>query len=305
MKSTPVPATCLSVSSVTPPRRLQGCAAADVGDRGPQLIGRHVVQQQRCRARGERLVDLGDRPALDLERQLRGEVTRPANRGADTAGQGRVVLLDQDRVVQARAVIGRSTGRHRRLLEGAQPRGRLARVEDHGSAVPDCVGYGSYAPGGHRRHARQPLEKVQRGPLARQQRPRAAGHPRHLATLTPDALVHQRLKGDRRIERREHQPGRLQSEDHPRRLLRDQRGRADVLGHRSGSRDVTRADVLGQRPGDDLNSQIHTGARILAGGRSPGTLPKATDSGTFFTYVAVWGWAGALGNNIERGIKCV
>ena len=78
-----------------------------------------------------------------------------------------------------------------------QPGRRLAGVEDHRSAGSDRLRHGPDAAGGHRRHARQPLQEVQRGPLARQQRPSAAGHARHLAALAPDALVHQRLECDR------------------------------------------------------------------------------------------------------------
>ena len=71
----------------------------------------------------------------------RGRGTRPrpagsepsrarAHRLGDPARQGGVVLLDQDRVVEAHAVVVPAPGGDGGLLEGAQARGGLAGVED-------------------------------------------------------------------------------------------------------------------------------------------------------------------------------
>ena len=53
-----------------------------------------------------------------------------AHRLRDAAGETDVVVLDQDAVVEAAAVVGAAAGAHRVLLERAQRRRRLARVED-------------------------------------------------------------------------------------------------------------------------------------------------------------------------------
>ena len=54
----------------------------------------------------------------------------PRDRLGDAAGQADVVVLDQDAVVERRAVVGAAAGAHGVLLERAQRRRRLARVED-------------------------------------------------------------------------------------------------------------------------------------------------------------------------------
>ena len=51
----------------------------------------------------------------------------------DAAGEADVVVLDQDAVVQAAAMIDAAAGTHGVLLQRAQRRRRLARVE-HGDA---------------------------------------------------------------------------------------------------------------------------------------------------------------------------
>src|SRR5438105_4561839 len=58
---------------------------------------------------------------------------RRGHRRADASGQRGVVLFDQNRVVQAAAVIGASACRHRCLLENTQSGRGLARIEDSGA----------------------------------------------------------------------------------------------------------------------------------------------------------------------------
>ena len=78
----------------------------------------------------ERLVDLRVVAHLDRQRQVRPRRPRAPHRLADPAGQRRVVLLDQDRVVEPGAVVDAAAVGDRRLLEPPQPRRGLARVED-------------------------------------------------------------------------------------------------------------------------------------------------------------------------------
>src|SRR4029078_6568936 len=97
--------------------RLELRPTVDTGDDLAQQGGRHVVQEEPRRARRERLVDLGDRPALDLERDVRRGVTRGPDRRGHPACHRGVVLLDEDRVVEPGAVVRPAAGGDRGLLE--------------------------------------------------------------------------------------------------------------------------------------------------------------------------------------------
>ena len=66
-------------------------------------------------------------------------------------------------------MVRRAAGAHRVLLERAQRRRRLARVEDG-----DAAAGGVDEPARQRRDAGQPLQEIERGPLGRQQRARRA-----------------------------------------------------------------------------------------------------------------------------------
>ena len=187
------------------PERLQRHAAArlelgatgHLGDRGTQLRVVHVVQQQPRRSGGERLLDLSRVAHLDLERirQLRRRRAHAFDRLRDPAGSGDVVLLDQDRVVQAGAVVARPPGRHRRLLQRPHPRGRLARVE-HPRPGPLHRARGARR---HRGNPRQMRQEVQRRALSRQQRTRAPlDHHHRAAVLAPYALLRPTARSSRR-----------------------------------------------------------------------------------------------------------
>jgi len=73
---------------------------------------------------------------LDLH-QMALESLGGAERAGDAARDGDVVVLDEDRVVEAEAVIGAAAAAHRVFLEGAQQRRGLARVADLGFRVRD------------------------------------------------------------------------------------------------------------------------------------------------------------------------
>ena len=83
----------------------------------------------------------------------------------------RIEVEEPDAVVDAAAVGDRA------LLERAQPRRGLARVEDlRAAAAPRDRAHDARGRG---RHAREPAEEVQRRPLGGQQRPRRALDPQH------------------------------------------------------------------------------------------------------------------------------
>ena len=102
------------------------------------------------------------RPAPRRPRPRRG--TRPpaaapgrrarASTASPTPPAAAVVLLDQDRVEEPDAMVGPAAGGNGRLLELAQPRRRLARVEDPRAGAADRFD----VPRGQRRHAAQAAE---------------------------------------------------------------------------------------------------------------------------------------------------
>ena len=70
MKSTPVSAIARTCRASTPPEASSRHAAGDERDGLAQLGERHVVEQDRVDAGGERLADLVERLALDLDREV-------------------------------------------------------------------------------------------------------------------------------------------------------------------------------------------------------------------------------------------
>src|SRR6188508_1534150 len=101
-------------------RGLEASAAASERDRGSQLVGAHVVEQDRLGSRGERLRHLLERVALDLDREWRGSA-QPLDRARDRARGPEVVVLDEDPVVEAETVVPTAARRDRMLLERTEP----------------------------------------------------------------------------------------------------------------------------------------------------------------------------------------
>ena len=85
------------------------------------------------RLRGERLVELAQR--IDFHRQIQGRILRAGgvegvrDRGTRAAA-GEVVVLDEDRVVKADAVVRTAPHAHGVLFDEPPTGSRLARVED-------------------------------------------------------------------------------------------------------------------------------------------------------------------------------
>ena len=89
------------------------------GDGGAEAVEVHVVEEQAGGAGGEGGIDLGGIPAFDLDRQAGMGVAGAGDRIGEAAGEGDVVLLDQDRVVEAHPVVLAAAGADRGLLERA------------------------------------------------------------------------------------------------------------------------------------------------------------------------------------------
>ena len=85
----------------------------------------------------------------------------------DTAGCLDVILLDQDRIEEAGAMIVAAAAAHRVLLGKPQAGDGLARVQNPGGRVRDGRNVGCSG----RRGSRQGLQEVERGPFAGQQGP--------------------------------------------------------------------------------------------------------------------------------------
>ena len=137
----------------------------------------------------EHLAQLIERIDLDLDLdQMAGDGLGALEHRADAAGDRDVVVLDQDRVIEAEAVIEAAAAAHGVFLERAQPRRGLARAADAravaGGAADEFMRRG--------RDAGQMAEKVERHALGGEHRARRAGD-RHQRGLGRDGGAVARL----------------------------------------------------------------------------------------------------------------
>ncbi|HUF08230.1 MAG TPA: hypothetical protein VMO47_02840, partial [Rhodothermales bacterium] len=155
-----------------------------------------------------------DRCCADLDHDLLRHVPRTdaLDRGVDRPGAVDVVVLDQEHVVEAVAVVPSTPGGHGVLVEMAETGRGLAGVVDPGLRPPYGVDVSARRGG----DARGALEEVQRGALAGEQRhDRRAGLGDDPAGLDRRPLLHEPVEPARIVElgkgdRREVEPG-----DHP------------------------------------------------------------------------------------------
>src|SRR5436190_12434186 len=225
-----------------------GAHAIARGNRLAKLRRRHVVEQDSIDAGGERRLHLADVAALDLDRARRTLRAGEPHRLDEPAHERDVVLLDQDRVVEAHPVIPSASGRDRRLLERAHGGRGLARIEDRDPAVR-----ARDISGGQRGDAREVAEEVERRTPRGEELACGALDLRHLARhlIPPLGLSHQRLEVAG-TSLRERLRGGVQPEHHAGLLLHDPRERAHLRGHDRRGRDVTGADVLGKSARDEI-----------------------------------------------------
>ena len=157
------------------------------GDRGAQVVQRHVVEQHQVGTGGDHLADLLDGVALDLDLEV-GPLRADGLEGRhDAAGGDDVVVLDEGGVRQRHPVVAAATGDDRRLLQSTQPGGGLAGVADLRTGAGDGGDPGR----GQRRDPGQVAEQVEGGPLGGQQGAHRAGD-----------LEHRRPLGGRAVRRR-------------------------------------------------------------------------------------------------------
>ncbi len=122
-----------------PARGFEHQLAGDHLDRGAHVVRAHVVEQRHIRAaRVQHLAQLIERIDLDLDlHQMSGDGLRALEHGRDAARDRDVVVLDQDRVVEAEAMIEAAAAAHRVFLQRAQAGRRLARAADARLGVRD------------------------------------------------------------------------------------------------------------------------------------------------------------------------
>ena len=115
-----------------------GSPGREVRDRLGAPVGREVVEQHVAGAGVDGLVELGQRGDLDLDVATTGRRERRAGRLRHAAGDGDVVVLDQQRVGQPDAVVDAAAGDDGRLLQQPQP-GVVLRVSRTTQPVPATV----------------------------------------------------------------------------------------------------------------------------------------------------------------------
>ena len=170
----PSPRRARSVSRVTPPLASSSARPATCATAARSCAASMLSSSSRgAPAASASSISCGLRTSTSSVPASSGAASRArATACGDPAGGRDVVLLDQDRVVEARAVVDRAAGRHGRLLERPQARRGLARVE-HPRA-------GALAPRAPRARPSWPRRRGARGssaPCARRSAARARRPP--------------------------------------------------------------------------------------------------------------------------------
>ena len=131
IRSTPVAAIAGAVAAVMRPEASVITLAARHGNRLPEVVDAHIVEQDRIGAKRQRLLELRQRIDLDLDLDhVTGMGLGTRDRGADIAGERDVVVLDQHGIVEAETVIAAAAGPHGVFLQGPQAGRGLAGADD-------------------------------------------------------------------------------------------------------------------------------------------------------------------------------
>jgi len=190
----------------------------------------------------ERFLKLGAGAYFDFDFQV--AVRKALQRGAHTARSCYVVVLDEHRVEQTQAMVGDTAGGSGHFLQTPQAGRGLARIQDTAARTLNRVDV-SPRQGGH---AAQPLQEIERHPLALQQLPRRAAHlGQHIARLQPGAVAAQQRQFRYAPALRVNQIQESDAGEHQR-LARDKApARRRIRAHAGVGGDVARAYVFGQR----------------------------------------------------------
>ena len=175
MKSTPVSAIAATVSSVTPPEASSTARAGAIATASRSVAGGMLSRRIASAPAASASSSCVERIDLHLDlHQMAGKGLGAANRLADPAGDGDVVVLDQDRVVEAEAVVRAAAGAHGVFLQGAKARRGLARAGDPRLRAGDGVDIAARQRG----DAGEMAEEVERHALGGKDRARVAGDAR-------------------------------------------------------------------------------------------------------------------------------
>ena len=113
-------------------------AALDAGDGFAEPGGCHIVEQDDIGTLGEDLVELVERVDLDFDFHEMADGGFYGAKGGDDAACDRdVVVFDQDRVIEAEAVVEAAAAQDGIFLEGAEAGRRFAGADDAGFGVGD------------------------------------------------------------------------------------------------------------------------------------------------------------------------
>ncbi len=173
-----------------------------------------------------------------------------------------MVVLDEDRVVETGSVIRAPAGSDRLLLERAQSRRRLPRVEDHGARSVDGLDVASR----QGRDARQAAEEVERETFRRENASRRPLHAGDRARRYAVSVGNERLQ--RRAELGEDGRGDIEAEDDAGLLGADLGDARGIRLDQGLGRHVTRADVLGEPRARVEGRQCHVSNAIVSSGRT-------------------------------------
>jgi hypothetical protein len=148
------------------PGSFEGDTASDESHGFAHQLKGHVVEHDHVGAGGQGVSDLGEVGRFDFDADAGADGgAGPADGLGDAPDVAQMIVLDQDHVGEAQAMVRPAAGFNGVFLEEAQAGGRLARVEDLGFGP--CYGVDETTRG--RGDSREPLEEVESGPLALEQ----------------------------------------------------------------------------------------------------------------------------------------
>ena len=194
---------------------------------------------------------------LDLYLQALAVVLAPlarlVDRGHDTASKVHMVVLEQNHVKQADAVVAPAADLHSLLFQHAHARSRLACVQHARLQALKALGIASRG-GRHTAHA---LHDVEHQALGLQQRAHPARHHKgHIARHHVGAVADHHLHAQLWVKFLKHASRDLHTSQDAL-FLDDQPLASHLVGRDAAQRGrVTVADVLGQRQVDQLIDQF-------------------------------------------------
>ena len=178
----------------------------------------------------------------------------------DAAGKIDMVVLQQNHVEEADAMVHAAADLDGLLLQDAEARRRLARVEDVGSRALQAL----HVAARHRGDAAHALHDVEHQTLRLQQRAHLARDDEgHVARLDMGAVMDEDLHLERRVEAVEHLAGNLHAREHALLLDEELALAHRLLGDAAKGGVVAVANILGKGQIDQSLFQFFYTQHIL------------------------------------------